>query len=213
MRWKGFKDVQATIEIDLKNKKEEDLWNSLDKDARWGVNKAEKSGLKIELTENENTWKEFYKIYKKTCQYGNIIPFEFKDIKKSKLFACFLKNKLIAGAVVRIKDKKIILFLNASSHEFLKYQPNNLLYWSIIKWGKQEKFEIFDLGGYQLNAKKSNKLYHINRFKSRWGGEIKKYHIYSKNPFYILGRKIIRNFYFIKKIRDDLKVWRSKKRL
>ena len=39
-----FKDIQATIIIGL-SKPLEDLWKNLDKDARWGVNKARKEGL------------------------------------------------------------------------------------------------------------------------------------------------------------------------
>lgn len=63
----------------------------------------------------------------------------------------------------------------------------------MIEHGKQHNFSILDLGGYQLKAKPGTKLYEVNRFKERWGGNIKIYHIYSKNPFYILGRKAIRN--------------------
>ena len=207
MSWKGFRDIRATIEIDL-TKSEEELWNGLDKDARWGVNKAKKGGLKVGLTDDNNLWEKFYEVYKETCKYGNIVPLDSGEIKKGKLFACFKDNKLIAGAVVK-EDEKIELFLNASNHDFLKFQPNNLLYWSIIKWAKKNRYKTFDLGGYQLNAKKGNKLYEINRFKLRWGGEIKEYPVYSKNIFYILGRKIIRNCGFVKKARDNLRVWKN----
>ncbi|MGD9276215.1 MAG: peptidoglycan bridge formation glycyltransferase FemA/FemB family protein [Candidatus Pacearchaeota archaeon] len=212
MKWKGFRDVQATIEIDLKGKSEKELWNSIDKDAKWGVKKAEKSRLKIEIKEDEKSWGKFYEIYKETCKYGKIVPIPIEECKEGKLFACFLEDKLIAGAVIKVKKNKIILFLNASIHKFLKYQPNNLLYWSIIKWGGENDFETFDLGGYQLNTRKDDKLYHINKFKLRWGGKIKKYPVYSYNPIYIIGRKIIRNFGFIKKLRDNIKVWKNRKK-
>lgn len=128
------------------------------------------------------------------------------------MFGCFFENKMIAGAVIKIGEDRITLFLNASEHEHLKYQPNNLLYWSIIKWGKENKFKIFDLGGYQLNAKEGAKLYEINRFKLRWGGKIVEYPVYSKNPFYIMGRKTIRNVPFIKKVRDELKIKMNKRK-
>lgn len=209
MSWQGFSDKQATIEINLE-KSEDELWNSLDKDAKWGVKKAEKSGLKVGIVNNEAIWGEFYKIYKETCKFGNIVPISIDDAKHGRLFGCFLENKMIAGSVVKIEGDKIILFLNASEHESLKYQPNNLLYWSIIKWAKNQGFGIFDLGGFQLNAKPGDKLYEINRFKQRWGGEIKEYKIYSKNPVYILGRKVIRNFPLVKKTRDNIKTWLNK---
>ena len=81
----------------------------------------------------------------------------------------------------------------------------------MIKWAKENNFKIVDLGGYQLNAEKDSKLEKINKFKERWGGKIITYKIESKNPFYILGRKIIRNFHFVKKIRDRKKLKKWKK--
>jgi len=50
-----------------------------------------------------------------------------------------------------------------------------------------------------------SKLYEINRFKERWGGKIVTYYIYSSNPFYILGRKAIRNFPIARWIWDRIK--------
>ena len=208
MTWKGFKDIQATIYIDL-TKSEEELWKSLDKDARWGVNKAKKSFLRIGKSNKEEAWERFYEIYEDTCRRGGIKPFKLKEIKKenSSLLLCIKENKIIAGAVIieNKEEEKISLFLNASLPEFQGMQPNNLLYWTIIIYGKQRGYKVFDLGGYQLNAKKGSKLYEINRFKERWGGEIIKYDIYSKNPFYILGRKMIRRFPFLKAIRDKFR--------
>ena len=42
-----MKDINATVIVDLKGS-EEDIFNRLQKDARWGVKKAQKSGLMIE---------------------------------------------------------------------------------------------------------------------------------------------------------------------
>lgn len=208
MTWKGFRDVQATIHINLE-KAEEELWKNLDKDARWGVSKAKKEGLRVGKTEKEEAWKKFYEIYKETCTRGGIKSFNYDEIKKpnSVLFLCLKEQEVIAGAVVIefSGEGKISLYLNASLPEFQALQPNNLLYWSIMQYGKKQGFGVFDLGGYQLNAKKGSKLYEINRFKERWGGEIIRYDIYSKNPFYILGRKIIRRFPLMKALRDKFR--------
>lgn len=206
MRWRGFRDIQATIIIDL-NKSEEELWKNIDKDARWGVKKAEKENLIIKEDFLEDLGK-FYEIYKETCRFGGINPLSLDEILKNKpkFFFCYKNDILIAGSAIIIEDdKKFRLFLNASNHEYLKFQPNNLLYWYLIKWGKTNGFKIFDLGGYQLNAKPGNKLYNINRFKERWGGEIKIYYIYSYNPFYILGRKLIRNSKLARWLWDRIK--------
>jgi lipid II:glycine glycyltransferase (peptidoglycan interpeptide bridge formation enzyme) len=191
MNWKGFKDYQTTIEIDLK-KDLETLWNNLDKDARWGVKKAEKEYLIFEESED---WDTFYEMYKNTLERGKVETKEKGELQKlaAKLFVIKKEEKIIAGAAIKIQDRIVKLYLNASEKEFLKFQPNNCLYWNILKWSKENGFEIFDLGGYQENARKGDKLYEINRFKQRWGGEIKRINIYSKNFLWIIGRKLIRN--------------------
>jgi lipid II:glycine glycyltransferase (peptidoglycan interpeptide bridge formation enzyme) len=206
MLWKGFRDIQATIIIDLTNT-EEALWESLDKEARWGMNKAEKEGRIVKESLEEESLKKFYEIYKETCRYGGINPQTLDQIKNRRpiFFFCYKDNKLIAGSAVIVEsEEKFRLFLNASDKEYLKYQPNNILYWHMIKWG-MNKYKYFDLGGYQLNAKQGDKLYHVNRFKERWGGKIKKYYVYSYNPIYILGRKLIRNSRTARWIWDRIK--------
>jgi len=206
MTLKPFSDVQATILIDV-TKPREKLLENLHKDARWGVKKSQKENLVVEQTENKKDIEKFYEIYKDTCKHGGILPKPLEEIKNKNpvFFVCKKSNKIIAGAVALIHKNKTELFLNASLHEFQKYQPNNALYWHLIVWTKQKKFKFFDLGGFQLNAKQGDKLYNINKFKQRWGGELKIYKIYSYNPLYIFGRKIIRNSRFAKRVWDKLK--------
>ncbi len=197
-----MKDVQATIEIDLSNELDK-LWENLDKKARWGVKKARKEGLVVEDAQKED-FKEFYRIYAETCKRGEIPCISFEGLMgmKGKLFIV-RKGKIIAGAFVKIDGEKVVLELNGSDPEFQNLQPNNLLYWHIIEFGKKQGAKVFDLGGYQLKA--SGKLREVNRFKERWGGKVVIKEI-SGNLFWILGRKIIRNFPFVKRIRDKLRM-------
>lgn len=192
-----FKDIQGTILINL-DAPIENILNRIDKKARWGIRKAEKEGLSINEINNETDLNTFYEIYKETCKNGKILPENLDEIKKQDpiFFVCKKDDKVIAGAAIKkdLKNNKIILYLNCSLQDYMYCQPNNLLYWHIIKWGKNKNFKIFDLGGWQINAR-DNQI-GINKFKERWGGKLIIYHIYSKNPFYIIGRKLIRNFDF-----------------
>jgi len=128
-----FKDIQATIEIDLR-KTEEELFNNADKKARWGVKRAEKEGLVVEEANNEKDINIFYEIYKETCEYGGINPEPLEKIKNESplFFVCKKGEKIIAGAALKKKENVVILYLNCSLHEYLNLQPNNLLYWYII---------------------------------------------------------------------------------
>ncbi|MDO8623480.1 MAG: peptidoglycan bridge formation glycyltransferase FemA/FemB family protein [archaeon] len=205
MVWKGFKDIQATIIIDL-SKTEEELKNNISRDAKRGIKKAEEAGLTVKT--GKEHWDEFYEIYKDTITRGGITPKKSEELKKEvdELFSCFKDNKLIAGIGLKFEEDKTNLFLNASLHEYQSLYPNNLLYWTTLIYSKKNGFKFFDLGGYQLSTKEGEKLNEVNKFKERWGGEVKEYYIYSKNPVYILGRKVIRNVHPVKKIRDKIKL-------
>lgn len=188
-----MKDINATVIVNLKLS-ETEILQGLHKDARWGINKAKKEGLQVKEG-NEKDWEEFYEFYKTTMDLGGV---EFEDLEKLKkntliLFVCKKEEKIIAGAGIKIEElngsKIPRLYINASMKEYLHLQPNNLLYWNCLIWGKSKGYSLFDLGGWQINPK--GHLKGINKFKEKWGKIV----YYQKDyPFFIaLGRKLIRN--------------------
>ena len=70
-----MKDINATVLVDLEPT-EEEIFKSLQKDARWGIKKAIREGLIIEKSDK---WEEFYEIYKHTQKGGKatIHPLKF----------------------------------------------------------------------------------------------------------------------------------------
>ena len=190
-----------TIEVDLTSPIDE-IWQKLDKDARWGVNKARREGLIVKEADEQEA-KEYYHLYIEMCKRNNVKAHSFDELSlslnqsyKRGIFICKKDDRVIAGAsITEDKNREVIsLFSNASIEEYLKLQPNNLIYWEIIVYGKNNNARAFDLGGYELNVKEGSKVGGINRFKERWGGKIVNYPVYSINPFYIIARKLIRKF-------------------
>ena len=198
---------KATILLDLR-KTQEDLFNSLDKDARWGVNKAKKLGLHISEAQTIEEWREFYDIYTKTCAKDKISPMPFNELNALKelfadkgfgqLFIVKSKDKLIAGSLIFVFRDKSLHIINASLQEFLAMQPNNLLYWHMIEFSKSKKVSYFDLGGYALNARAGTPVQGINAFKARWGGQIIKGKIFTTFPLYFKLVRIMKWFEVIR---------------
>lgn len=188
-----MKDVNATVIVDL-SPSEEEILKNLDKDARWGLNRARREGLIVEDSGKEEDWKDFYEIYKETISQGgaDIEPLEELIKNTHILFVCKKDGKIIAGAAVEMKDGKPTLYLNASLREVQSLQPNNILYWECIHWAKKKGFNEFDLGGWQIKAR--GHLAGINKFKERWGKVV----YYNKDyPVHkAVGRKLIRNYDF-----------------
>jgi lipid II:glycine glycyltransferase (peptidoglycan interpeptide bridge formation enzyme) len=207
MVWKGFKDVQATVIIDLKNKNEEDLFKQLDRSRRKNINKAKANGL-IFNEANEKEWLEYYKIHEKVWREGGLNPIKFENLKKAnyKLFVVKKEGQVFGGGVIEIEEDKIKFRAFASLIELQNMRINDFLYWNNILWALKNGKRYVDLGGYQLNAKLGDKLYHVNKFKEMWGGKIKVYPVYSYNPFYILGRKMIRSSRIMKWVWDRIKL-------
>ncbi len=191
-----MKDINATVLVDLEPT-EEEIFKSLQKDARWGVKKAIREGL---IVEESDKWEEFYEIYKQTQRGGKATIHPLKIVLETSniLFICNYKEKMIAGLAIGFRgdkyDKNLpSLSKLASVSQYHSLQPNNLLVWKAILWSKKKGYKLFDMGGWQINAK--GHVVGINKFKERWG-EIVYY--YTDYPFHIaIRRKLIRNFTFI----------------
>ena len=198
-----MKDINATVFIDL-TPSEEEILKSLQKDARWGIGRARRSGLVVEESDD---WESFYPIYLQTMKEVGVKPETLEHLKEhgKVLFLCKIKekrkNKIIAGASLDIVDGNPYLSRNASLNEYLKMQPNNLLYWHCILWGKKKGYKKLNLGGWQINAQGA--AIGVNKFKERWG----KVHFYKKDyPFSVaIGRKLVRNLPFLKRINEKIK--------
>lgn len=189
-----MKDINATVIVDL-TPSEKNIFKNLNKDARWGIKKAQKNRLAVKEAVSDKEWNKFYEIFKDVVKAGgsDIQPARYIRDKAHKLFICWKGDEIIGGATIFFDPVYNIniprLFKIASNKKYLHLQPNNLLYWRCILWAKENGYSKFDLGGWQINAR--GHLAGINKFKERWGKVV--YHT-TEYPFLrALGRKIIRN--------------------
>lgn len=194
-----MKDTNATVIVDLKPS-EKEIMNGLQKDARWGIGKAEREGLKVQESDD---WKSFYAIYLQTMKDVGIKAETAEHVRENAdvLFLCSKGEKIIGGSTLHVINGVPKLTRNASLKEYQKYQPNNLLYWTCILWSKKNGFEKLDLGGWQINAR--GHAVGVNKFKERWGSVV-----YFQKDYPLvkaLGRKALRNFPRIKELRDKFR--------
>ena len=74
------------------------------------------------------------------------------------------------------------------------------LYWEMIKYSKKIGKRYFDIGGFNVEAKKGEKTYQINKFKERFNGKLWAQPIYVTNSKYVIARRIVKRFKFVKRI-------------
>lgn len=204
MVWKGFSDIQATIIVDV-TPSEEEILRRADRSRRKNIKKAVDSGLEFIEASGEKEWKEWYVIYCKVWNEGGVEAkgLDFFRNHDLRLFLIKRENKIIGGGVFREEEDKITFRAYASLIEYQELRINDFLYWNSFLYAKKNGKKKVDLGGWQIKAR--GHLRGVNTFKEKWGGEIVYYKIYSKNPFYILGRKMIRNSQVARWIWDRIK--------
>lgn len=195
----------------LRLRKEEDLWNSFKRITRKGIKKANKSGLKLNEINNEKEIEIFYKLYLKRMKnfgtpqhsYDYFLNL-FAEMKENfKGLNCYKDEKLIGSLIVLYTKDYMYAAYNFSEYEFLMYQPNDLLYWEIIKWAIKKDIKYFDFGQCEANAEEKTHAEGIYNFKSKWLGDL-----YERQSFYYCFKQDSKQD--IKSKKDNLiKIWRK----
>jgi lipid II:glycine glycyltransferase (peptidoglycan interpeptide bridge formation enzyme) len=142
--------------IDI-NKSKEELWKGLQKDKIKAVKKAKNCGLEFREIKNKDEVKLFYNLVKnrftlRKNPLEDISNFEaVYDLLVPKGMAKFFfvehEDNCISTRLVLLHKKKIYAWYSGSDNRFLKYHPNDFITWSVLEWGIDQGFELFDFGG------------------------------------------------------------------
>lgn len=202
---KYHKISNHTILVDLQ-KSEEDLWSSMEKkSARWGVKTAMKNDLRC-VVPDANDFEAFYDLYAERVKAGGISPEAKESIhllaltRVSKLLVVKHGRQVVAGGIILLdkNNKYAILDIATASDKGFELQAMPFLYWRLMINAKEQGLRYFDLGGYDVGAKKGDKLYNINKFKERFGGRVIEQPIYATHGRYVSMRKVLGAFRFMK---------------
>lgn len=190
---------QFTFVLDL-TMDENLIWQKIDKKVRNQIRKAGKFGLELKF--GNQYLNNFYKLYQKNMRrlgtpvhsfsfFENVIK-EFPN--QTQIFLAELGNKPIVSLFLFYFKDKVSNLWAASDYRYSQMNPNDYLYWEVIKKVAKEKFKYFDFGRSEKDSGTFN-------FKKQWGGEIKQlyYQYYSSD-----GEKII---FDKKKYGKISKVW------
>jgi len=146
------------------------------------LNKASKLGLKAECCESEHIFLEFVEAYN---QYAKNKNFGFIDHQEGlRIFNYFCKNgqsgcfiiikvnqKLLGGVVLLAAGNRVFFEWGYSSHQpgQRKLPLGHVLQWQAINWAKEQKYELYDFGGYWSERGDKDP---INRFKTGFSKNI-----------------------------------------
>ncbi len=154
-----------------------------------GVNKARNGGLKVVHTNSLHGLEIFYKLYTdlRRRKFNSIPqPFsffknifdEFIKIGKGEIISVF-KNEEVIAALIALKTKDTLYYkFGASDLNELSSRPNNLLFYYLIRFAKENGYSLIDLGLSGISENYAG----LRRFKENLGGVPKEIIYYRFNP-------------------------------
>lgn len=178
-----FKDQRLIQCLDLRNKSENDLWNSFEQRVRRAVRKSQK--LNITVTNPELTDEvidEFYNMHITEMQSkgGKIKPKKFfQKIKEHftihrdyEIFCAKNNEKNISYLLVFYHNNFAEYYIPAYTSESKNTQSTSLLIWTSIKSSINRNMEFYNFGGTWENQPE------LYRFKRGWNATDLKYNYY-----------------------------------
>ena len=139
-----------------------------------GLKIAKRKGVKIFQSVE---YEEFYRILKRNLskRHGVSPTHTLKELKRLKslfpeqlkLFSAKLDNKMIAGVLNFIINKRVVLaFYISHDEEYKDYRPLNFLFYKIFEWAIYSQYKVYDFGTFTLNQEPNMGL---GRYKENFG--------------------------------------------
>jgi hypothetical protein len=157
-----------TVVVDL-TRSEAELLDRMNKKTRNLIRKAEKSGVIIERSEQMDDLRRFVELYldrmtKNRAHQKYLFSYDFYEQtvaslgKHASLFVAKLDGKVIAASLFMHRYGFLHYHFSGSDKAYLTLAPNNLLLWTVMKWGKAQGYRQFHLGG---GRGKDDELFHF----------------------------------------------------
>lgn len=149
-------DLGNTIEMDLKS--DEVIWNNITPKNRTHIRKAIKKGITIKHGKDFSLFEKFMDIYNGTMDHDQADAYYYFgiDFYKSihtdlydnyEMFYAEFENEIIAMSIILFANNRMHYHLSGAKFEFRPIAPTNLLLYEAARWGCEQGFESFHLGG------------------------------------------------------------------
>jgi len=181
--------LRCTFIVDLR-KSVQDLFDSLRRDKRRGVRKAEVSNVKVVEGIGDETPKIFHRLHVCTAKRLGILadPYSFiEGIWKilvteghAKFLFAHCDGRIVAGWIFLLFNSGLYTYISASLKEYHKLHVNTLLQWKILLYGLENGYEFCDLMGAPGEEQKDHPEYGLYIFKKGFGGKPSEIRFYSK---------------------------------
>jgi hypothetical protein len=171
--------ISSSAQFLLQTLKLEDDFNhvagNFDRVHRQNVRQAENNGIQVKWTDSLLGVKEFYNLQLDTRRRHGVPgqPWRFFKLIYEQLITngfgsvllAYRGDVCIAGLILLKWQDTLICKYAASHEEWRSLRPNNLLFWTAIRWGCENGYKTFDMGRTDLDNPG------LCRFKKGWGAD------------------------------------------
>jgi lipid II:glycine glycyltransferase (peptidoglycan interpeptide bridge formation enzyme) len=189
-------DYPRTIWIDLAKGKDQ-LWVSLEKQWRYGVGYAARSGLTVEQTVDERDIGKFFALCQQISKVkGFKLPASLPLMKhllrqntngavSSHLFLARYQGGIATGVFIIKCGTNIHYMWGATDRKYSKQRPGEATQWAVIEWALEQGCSLYDLEGIDLEGNPG-----VYAFKKKMGGEEVVLEAPRLNPLTLRGKLI-----------------------
>jgi len=184
--------------LDL-NRSEDEILAGMRKTTRYEIRRAQKMGVEIAASKNENDLNHFIELYQKTAKRHGFVPHKaieeefriFSRAGKALLYVGTYQGELLAGAIILFLGNQAIYHHSASLPTPIPV--NYLIQWEAIKEAKNRGMKVYNFWGIAPFDNPRHPWRGLTLFKKGFGGREISY-IHSQDlpvsPLYVIPRTI-----------------------
>ncbi|EKD68161.1 MAG: femAB family protein [uncultured bacterium] len=174
--------TKYTFIIDL-TKSEEELLKAMHPKTRYNIRVAQKHNVKIQEDNNDTAFETYIKLSKETTNrqgfyahnetYTRTMWEIMHKAGIATLWTATYEGNVLAAWIIFVHDGVMYYPYGASSREHREVMAPNLLLWELIKWGRQQKLNTFDLwGAIGPDPNPKDPWYGFHRFKAGFSPQL-----------------------------------------
>lgn len=174
--------TKYTFIIDL-TKTEEELLSAMHPKTRYNIKVAQKHNVKIQEDNSDVAFETYIKLSKETTNrqgfyahnetYTRTMWEIMHKAGIATLWTATYEGNVLAAWIIFVHDGVMYYPYGASSREHREVMAPNLLLWELIKWGRQQKLNTFDLwGAIGPDPNPKDPWYGFHRFKAGFSPQL-----------------------------------------
>jgi lipid II:glycine glycyltransferase (peptidoglycan interpeptide bridge formation enzyme) len=203
-RWTFWNTPRDVYRIDLtKVHTENELFKTLDRQARKAVRKSRKQGVTVRHATSLNELDIFYKFFKeftvekgfmsRSYAYQKSLWKEYVMRGNGKLFVAVYKNQIVGGLICLIFGKKCLAMHMGTPYKYQHLRSNDAYVWEAIKWAKEKGCIWFSFRGVGTTPTQE-------KFKRKFGPKVVSLAGYYDFVFYPFLYRLFYNIFFMIKL-------------